>query len=116
MENKGKCAYCSGEHDKRGKYCSDACKQRDYRRRQNRNASVTDNKRNVTVTRVTDMFKALPFDVQIQINAIARDKEDWRKRVVRATAYQGQFPNNKNTGAVCSCSVCGHDVAVPTFE
>ena len=28
-----KCMYCSEKHDRKGKYCSDVCKQRDYRRR-----------------------------------------------------------------------------------
>ncbi|KKK79253.1 hypothetical protein LCGC14_2835390, partial [marine sediment metagenome] len=41
-----KCMYCSEKHNRRGKYCSDICKQRDYRRR---NATVTESNHNVTV-------------------------------------------------------------------
>ena len=44
-----KCLYCSENHDRRGDYCSDSCKQGAYRRR---NATVTESNRNApTVTR-----------------------------------------------------------------
>lgn len=41
-----KCLYCSVEHDRKGKYCSNSCKMKDYRRR---NATVTVETLNVTV-------------------------------------------------------------------
>ncbi len=41
-----KCMYCSEQHERKGKYCSDSCKQKAYRR----NTTVTDDSRNVTVS------------------------------------------------------------------
>ena len=43
-----KCGYCSEKHDRKGKFCSDVCKQRDYRRR-TVTPTVTESNRNVTV-------------------------------------------------------------------
>ena len=43
-----KCMYCSEKHDRKGKYCSDVCKQRDYRRR-TVTPTVTESNRNITV-------------------------------------------------------------------
>lgn len=103
-----KCLYCSNKHDRKGKYCSDSCKQKDYRRR---NTTVTDNMPSVTVkavcsVTVDDMFDSLPFDVKIQINAIARDEQDWQLRVERAYHYQQIFPERPNTSTICSCKKC----------
>lgn len=102
------CLYCSESHEKKGKYCSDSCKMKDYRRR---NSTVTENGQSVTVeanrsVTVDDMFESLPFDVKIQINSIFKDEQDWQLRVGRAYHYQQIFSDRPNTGTICSCKKC----------
>ena len=104
------CGYCGEPNSRKGKYCTDSCKMKDYRRR---NATVTEEGQSVTVgcnrnVTVEDMFESLPFDVKVQINAIAKDKDeqDWQLRVGRAYRYQRMFPSRPNTSTICACRKC----------
>lgn len=109
------CGYCGEPHDRKGKYCSDSCKMKDYRRR---NTTVTESEPSVTVE--TLRFEDLPFDVRIQINATARNQDDWNDRVERAIAYQAMYPERKNTSTICAsvnCQKKNADLAVrPVYE
>lgn len=53
-----KCGYCSTEHSRKGKFCSDSCKQKDYRRR---NTTVTEPSRNVTVSQRKRVTVKMPL-------------------------------------------------------
>jgi len=95
------CGFCGELHDKKGKFCSDSCKMKDYRRR---NATVTFGSDCVTVGALR--FEDLPFDVRVQISSVSRDAEDFELRVGRALRYQLLFPESNNTSTLCSCRVC----------
>ncbi|MHC4639988.1 MAG: hypothetical protein ACYTBV_21250 [Planctomycetota bacterium] len=101
-----KCLYCSEEHDRKGKYCSDSCKQKAYRR----NATVTDNNRNVTVSptvtqRGIDIqcFVNLPINVQRTVHRLSDIPEELFRRTAIAINYQHLFPDRYyNTGVALS--------------